>query len=288
MYFTWGNKVERSHSRHLECDNCRTCSPDTSEPRSKKSLPRHLFVSRRPNWEANHISRTWHQPARRDQANFPHWNESPCWVRAQLATTQTRRTCAGMFLYAQKRKINDTERVRNGNWKLPMMLNGNFPMPQNCPIMGAFSSRPSWMASQSKGQCSAPDPISFIGQEMRFSHLLDRIEEYSNYKIKVKQKVLCFNSPWISRRDLLLLFTKAFLCLKVLLSVTFSSSFYHPFNRSNNRRIEDLEMREWRILNWAKQKELRRKIYRSVWSCFHRHGKNILLVVSKDFREHFK
>lgn len=54
---------------------------------------------------------------------------------------------------------------------LPIILNGNFPSPQNFPIKGEFSSRPSYTANQSYGQCSLPDPIALIGHVIIFSHL---------------------------------------------------------------------------------------------------------------------
>lgn len=51
------------------------------------------------------------------------------------------------------------------------MLYGNLPTPQNLPISGACSSRPSNTESQSYGQCSEPEPISRIGHIIIFSHL---------------------------------------------------------------------------------------------------------------------
>lgn len=51
------------------------------------------------------------------------------------------------------------------------MLYGNLPTPQNLPINGACSSRPSYTESQSYGQCSEPEPISRIGHIIIFSHL---------------------------------------------------------------------------------------------------------------------
>lgn len=65
------------------------------------------------------------------------------------------------------------------------MLNGNFPIPQNFPINGAFSSRPSCIASQSYGQWKSPDPISFMGHVMRFSHLR-AMREKKIYAVWVK------------------------------------------------------------------------------------------------------
>lgn len=94
------------------------------------------------------------------------WRWHKLHVHVLGCSCMRRETCV------KKSEVNNWPKNPCGYWKLPMILNGNFPIPQNCPIIGAFSSRPSWTASQSYGQCSAPDPISFIGQVIRFSHLL--------------------------------------------------------------------------------------------------------------------
>lgn len=72
------------------------------------------------------------------------------------------------------KKTRDIKYEKQNEYYLPIMLNGNLPTPQNLPMSGAWSSRPSYTANQSYGQCSAPDPISRIGQVMMFSHLLKK------------------------------------------------------------------------------------------------------------------
>lgn len=80
----------------------------------------------------------------------------------------------------------------------PIMLNGNLPSPQNLPISGECSSRPSQTASQSQGQCSLPEPIGRMGQVMTFSHL-QRKKEKEKVRIKSQNKIRSCQE--VSRRN---------------------------------------------------------------------------------------
>lgn len=103
---TLGNIIWQFHFQFLVCGSYMMYLVDTSEPRSKIFLRRHLLISRHSNSIANRKDRVWCLSVLYGLANCQHWSGIQCLTVDQLAKTQTQRTCAEMFLWGKKFKFD--------------------------------------------------------------------------------------------------------------------------------------------------------------------------------------